>query len=150
MQQQSEIIEARIRLRIDPIASPQLYELFSSVDNSRFSTLVSIMLERCIAYEKTFLAHGGLMLASPPIRVSHAPEETNLGGDSLQGMQPHKATVSVASRGQGAVVRNPAVPAEKAPPINQPVENQSNEGNENPATIHDPAEMAMALGGLGL
>lgn len=150
MQQRSKIIEARIRLRIDPIASPHLYELFSSVDNSRFSTLVSLMLERCIAYEKSFVAHGGLMQASPPIRFPHTVEESNMGGDSLHGVQVQKATVAVASRGQGSVVRNPAAPAEMAQPLNQPVENQSNEGNEVARTIHDPADMAIALGGLGL
>ena len=54
MQRQSDVIETRVRLRFDVVASPHLHELFGSVDATRHATLVALMLERCVAYDRAF------------------------------------------------------------------------------------------------
>ena len=150
MPQQSEIIEARIRLRIDQHASPHLYALFNSVDNSRYSTLVSLMLERCITYDKAFVAQGGLMQTAPPISFPPTPTEAVIGGASLNGLVGQEEAAPVASISQRSGESKPAAPAAKPQPVKALVETASIEENAVAATVHDPADMAMALGGLGL
>ena len=150
MPQQSEIIEARIRLRIDKHARPHLHALFNSVDNSRYSTLVSLMLERCITYDKAFVAQGAFMQTAPQIPFPTTTTEPITGDASLNGLVGQKDAAPVVSISQRSGESKPAAPAAKPQPVKALVETASIEENAVAATVHDPADMAMALGGLGL
>lgn len=144
MQHPSEVIEARIRLRIDQQISPQLHRIFSETDSTKFGTLVALMLERCAAYDTALIAQGGQIHAPTPSNFVERPVSPVT---EIPSQRANKASDTDASPEIKEEKDKPA-PAAIVTPVNQLEPDGPRVETGTP--VHDPADMAMALGGLGL
>ena len=158
MQRPRDLIETRARLRLDVVASPHLHELFGSVDATRHATLVALMLERCVAYDRAFAGQAQGLIDPRQLQsretlansegtrnrdrisnetgASKRPAPNHLNDENTKGKPapaPGASTGSLNSQMKGN--------AESSREVTE---------SEESTQVHDPADMAMALGGLGL
>lgn len=158
MQQQSKAIETRVRLRFDQLVSPHLHEIFASVDSSRHSTLVALMLERCVAYDRAYAGQSVGLIDTSQIQKGsiHAQGESvdKRRRVSNEISPPHASQPKTMTASESKALPSAAIAAPAIEPIQPAAANlyasSSDEIQEDSAPVHDPADMAMALGALGL
>jgi hypothetical protein len=160
MQRRSDVIETRVRLRFDVVASPHLHELFGSVDATRHATLVALMLERCVAYDRAFAgqAHGLIDPRQLQSRETLGNAEGPRNRSSItndNGASQPPAPIHLNDRNTNVKPAPAPAPVVAADGVNSQVKGNAEHlrevvDSEDSTQMHDPADMAMALGGLGL